>query len=127
MNSNREWIVFAKYVVSGAMSVALQFALLYFFVHICLLNATFSSTLAYLLASIYLYLMLYHWAFESNGKHEVLATKYAFTSLLMLGLNFFIFWVLNEKFLVWYIYTQIIASTIVCLVNYVVNRLYTFR
>lgn len=127
MTSNREWIVFGKYVVSGATSVALQFAFLYFFVHICHLNATFSSTLAYVLTTIYLYLMLYHWAFKSNGKHEVLATKYAFTSLLMLGLNFFVFWLLNERFHVWYMYAQIIASTIVCLANYVVNRLYTFR
>jgi putative flippase GtrA len=122
----KEWIVFVKYVVSGAASVALQFGFLFLFVDLCRLDPTLSSTLAYLFATIFLYLMLYNWAFKSDNKHHVVATKYAFTSISMLGLNFYIFWLLNERHEIWYIYSQLIASTIVALVNYVINRLYTF-
>ena len=126
LSPKQEWIVFAKYVVSGAASVALQFGFLYLFVNLFFLNATLASTLSYILTTIFLYLMLYHWAFKSDGKHDIIALRYAFTSTAMLGLNFFIFWLLNEPFQIWYIYSQVAASTIVSLVNYVVNRLYTF-
>ncbi len=122
----QEWIIFAKYVTSGATSVVLQFSFLYLFVNLFVLNATFSSTLAYVLTTVILYLMLYHWAFKSDGRHHIIALRYAFSSTLMLGLNFFIFWVMNEPLQIWYMYSQVAASTIVALVNYLVNRLYTF-
>lgn len=121
-----EWIVFLKYVIAGATSVVLQFAFLYFFVDICHLFSPLASTLAYVITTICLYLMLYHWAFQSNGNHGIIAFRYAISSTLMLGLNFFIFWVMTEYFQIWYIHSQIVASSIVALVNYVVNRLYTF-
>src|SRR5260221_14298186 len=91
VDRKNEWLVFMKYVVAGATSVVLQFAFLYFFVDICHIFSPVASTLAYIITTICLYLMLYHWVFISNGKHGVLAFRYTITSLIMLGLNFFIF------------------------------------
>jgi putative flippase GtrA len=119
VDAKREWLVFFKYVIAGATSVGMQFGLLYLFVDIFHLFSPIASTLAYVITTICLYLMLYHWVFISEGKHGVLAVRYSVTSLAMLGLNFFIFWLMAEYFGLWYIYSQIGASSI--------NRLYTFK
>ncbi len=127
MNNKREWIAFGKYVIAGATSVIIQFGILKLLVEVLHLNATLSSTIAYALASVALYLMLYYWAFKSNGDHKVMASKYVLTTSLMLGVNFLIFWIMTQPLGIWYIYSQIIASTVIALLNYVVNRLFTFK
>lgn len=127
LKSKQEWIGFAKYVAAGATSVVIQFGLLKFLVDICQFNETLSSTVAYIIASIALYLMMYYWAFQSNGSHAVAATRYCFTSTMMLGVNFLIFWVMTNPLGIWYMYSQAVASTTIALLNYVVNRFYTFK
>lgn len=126
MKAISPYISFLRYLVSGFSSVVIQFVVLAFFVEILALDESFSSGAAFIIACVVNYLMLYYWAFESQGKHLSAVLRYTLVTGFGLLLNLLIFWFLITKMQLWYLLAQSFATLAVSLLTYVINRAYTF-
>ncbi len=92
------------------------------------------------------YQIQFHWTFKVSGPHSRFFTRYLIVSALMFGLNAGIFWLVTMpeiftllKNIPWpkqitpqpkniaYLYAQVIATGIVFLCNFLINRHYTFK
>lgn len=118
--------IFFKYLVSGACSTVVQFGTLATMVELFKFNPTIASGTGFVFACLVNYLMLYYWTFVSNGKHSIVALKYSCVTLLTLGINLSIFWFLTEKLHLWYLFSQVFATSSVFLINFSINYRYTF-
>ncbi|OQK16769.1 hypothetical protein AU255_02350 [Methyloprofundus sedimenti] len=91
------------------------------------------------------YHIQFHWTFKVSGPHSRFFMRYLIVSGTMFGLNAVIFWLATTPELfallknlaypklipqpknIAYWYVQVIATGIVFLCNFLVNRYYTFR
>lgn len=115
-----------RFSVAGAISVAVQFAVLIGFVRIVHLNPTLSSALGFFFSCLANYFLLYYWAFATKGKHRVIAMRYAVVMVVTMGLNVLIFWLFNARFHIWYPLSQVVATATTSLANFFINRQYIF-
>ena len=117
---------FFRYSVSGGIAVTVHYFVLIMLVELLAMDATQSSALGFISAVPVNYMLQYHWTFKAQGRHTSTFTKYIFITLIGMLLNTFVFWILYTSLGVWYIYSQAIATGVVLMVNFVVNRFYTF-
>ncbi|MGA8163568.1 MAG: GtrA family protein [Waddliaceae bacterium] len=115
-----------RFSVAGTLSVAVQFAVLVGLVEFARINPTLSSALGFFFSCFVNYLILYYWAFPTKGRHRVIVARYAVVMLATMGLSVLIFWIFNAYFHVWYPLSQIVATVVISLANFFINREYTF-
>ena len=119
------WDLF-RYTVSGVSSVVVQFGFLIGLVEFIRMNETLASGLAFLIACIVNYLMLYYWAFASKGAHLKIIFRYSIVMVLTLILNVAVFWCLTIPLNLWYLVSQSVATIVAAIFNLVLNRYYAF-
>ncbi len=115
-----------RFCVAGALCVAIQYAVLVFFVEIVHLNPTFSSTSGFVSGCVANYLLLYFWAFSSNGRHHIALVRYISVMCCSMSINVFIFWSLTEQMSIWYPISQFFATCCSSLFSFIANRYFTF-
>lgn len=125
INADMQRII-GRYLVSGGCSVIAQFGVLTLFVEQLQIDPTLSSATGFVAGCLVNYLMLYYWTFNSNGKHIIVAAKYTLVTTFTLLLNILIFWTLTEPLKIWYLYSQVVATGAVAMINFLINRRYTF-
>ena len=116
-----------KYVVSGSIAASVHLGVLVALIELARLDATLSSAIGFLAALLVNYSLQYKWVFSSGGSHLVRGLRYIFVTALTLLVNVLLFWILHEKLAIWYPGAQIIAIGVVFLVNFYLNRRFTFR
>lgn len=128
-NKSNQLGIVARYLVSGSAAALVHFGFLIFLVEMFLFNPTLASALGFIAAVFVNYSLQYHWTFEiqGNGLHKVYFTRYLLVTLMTLILNTSIFWSLNEVAGLQYIFSQILATGIVLVVNFMINQNYTFK
>lgn len=119
-------IVFTKYTISGAFSVVVQMGLLSFSVESLRMSPTLASCYSFILACVVNYVMLYYWTFKSTSSHRIVILRFCVVTLFTLALNLAVFWILTFPLKIWYIISQAIALMVVSLINFAINRRYTF-
>lgn len=121
-----KYAVFLRYVISGFTSVVVQFGVLACMVEWLKIDSTIASGTGFIIGCIVNYLMLYYWTFKTNGKHLAATVKYTLVTSFGLVMNLFIFRFLTNDLKVWYLFSQTIATLIVSLLAYVLNKRFTF-
>ncbi len=119
--------VFFRYSISGAVAAVVHFGLLIILVEFTATNPTLASASGFCAAIFVNYTLLYHYAFRADGPHGVMFTRYVIVTVAMLGVNTLIFWILNEHQNVPYLLSQVVATGVVVMLNFNINRLYTFK
>ncbi|MGH8604826.1 MAG: GtrA family protein [Gammaproteobacteria bacterium] len=117
---------FVRYGIAGGIAAGLLFCMLVILVEYYALNATLSSAIAFILASALNYSLQYYWTFRSSNSHLTAFTRYISFALLMLGVNTFVFWALQDRMGVYYLIAQMVSTFLVFILNYSLNRRYTF-
>jgi putative flippase GtrA len=115
-----------RYLSVGVVVVTIQFSLLSTLVELFHLNPTLASAISYVIATVVNYLLQYHFTFRSNHRHHVVFVRYLLVTGAALGLNVLIFWICNEVFQVWYLFSQMVALVLVTAFNFILGRYYTF-
>lgn len=72
------------------------------------------------------YTLQHCWVFKADGHHKTYFLRYAGVTLLTFALNLFLFWWLFAVLRVWYPVSQVIATGIIFIINFIINRNYTF-
>jgi putative flippase GtrA len=119
--------VFIRYSISGGVAAVAHFGLLIILVEWTNTNPTLASAIGFCIAIFVNYTLLYHYTFKAVGSHSVMFTRYVIVTVAMLGVNTTIFWILNEQQDVPYLMAQVVATGIVVMLNFNINRLYTFK
>lgn len=115
-----------RYLVAGGTAAVLHLVVLILFVELTNVNATVASAIGFFLAVCLNYTLQYHWTFGLSEPHCRILTKYIVITTAMLGVNTVIFWVLFVKINVSYVIAQIIATGIVTVLNFTINKHFTF-
>lgn len=118
---------FVRYFVSGGSALFLHVATLVLLVEVFGSWPTVASGIGFVVATVWNYTLQRYWVFEADGSHRVLFSRYVAVTFVTFGLNIALFWLLYRIVGLWYPASQVVATGVIFLVNFVVNRSYTFR
>ncbi|HHH49423.1 MAG TPA: GtrA family protein [Saprospiraceae bacterium] len=119
---------FFKYIISGSIASIVHLFVLIFLVELFSVNKVIASAIGFCGATFVNYNLQYHWAFSMKGSpHGFFFRRYLMVTLIMLGVNMFIFWWFITYWMIYYFWAQFWAMGIVVLLNFTANRYYTFR
>jgi putative flippase GtrA len=117
---------FCRYLVSGGAAVAVHLALLFALVEHLGADETLATSVGFFLGSVVNYLLQYHVVFKSRSRHLNAFVRYGAVTLIMLGVNAIVFRLLTDGFGMWYMLAQATATGMVFVLNFLVNRSFTF-
>jgi putative flippase GtrA len=117
---------FVKYGFAGATAVLVHFLVLAALVEWFSVHATLATGVGFVVGCLVNYALQYRWVFGATGAHRALATRYALVTSVTFVLNILLFHALLTGFYMWYGLAQAIATIVVFLVNFEINRRYTF-
>jgi putative flippase GtrA len=116
-----------RYGVVGVLTAVLHYGLLYSGVELLQLHPTAASSVGFVVAVIFNYLMHYNWTFGGPAPHGKTLHRY----VLMVGCGFLINAVVMYAGVQWftlnYLIIQALAQVAVILWNFVVSNLWVFR
>ena len=118
--------VFVRYVLSGGVAAATHLSILVSLVELADLNKPLASAIGFIAAICVNYTLQYQWAFVSNAPHRSTFPRYMLVTLSMLGVNTVLFCWMTEMMGVPYVPAQVFAIAVVFLMNFYINRNYTF-
>ncbi len=146
MSADSLFKTFSRYFVSGGLATAVHFCVLILLIEYQLSTPMTATMIGAGLGLLINYQIQFHWTFKVSGPHSRFFTRYLIVSALMFGLNAGIFWLVTMpeiftllKNIPWpkqitpqpkniaYLYAQVIATGIVFLCNFLINRHYTFK
>ena len=116
-----------NYTACGLVANVAWFAVLIGLVEVCSINPTISSGIGFIVAVILNYSCQYKLTFKSEGNHAEIFLRFFVVAIFGVTINLLIFWTLNEKFDTPYLVAQVVSTGIVVLVNFNINKRYTFR
>ncbi|HDY83660.1 MAG TPA: GtrA family protein [Halieaceae bacterium] len=116
-----------RFGVVGALTAVLHYGLLYIGVEALQLNVTVASSLGFVVAVIFNYLMHYSWTFDEPAPHGRTLRRY----LVMIGCGFLINGAVMYAGVQWvvlnYLLTQALALVVVVSWNFVMSNVWVFR
>ena len=85
-----------------------------------------ATTIGFVVGSLLNYTLQYYWAFAANTDHAQSLTRYTLVTATTAGLNALLFWLLTQGVGVHYLVSQAAVTAVIFLINFEVNRRYTF-
>jgi len=128
-NEHQQTGLLIRYLVSGSIAAIVHFGLLVILIEWVAFHPTWASALGFMVAIFINYSLQFHWTFAVKGKdlHRIVFTRYLFVTCLTLCLNTLLFWSMNGIIGFNYLYSQIVATGIVLIINLLINQKYTFK
>jgi putative flippase GtrA len=116
-----------RFGVVGVLTAVLHYGLLYVGVEALQLSATVASSLGFVVAVIFNYLMHYSWTFDEPATHGRTLRRY----LVMISCGFLINGAVMYAGVQWaalnYLLTQALALVVVVSWNFVMSNVWVFR
>ena len=116
-----------RFGVVGVLTALLHYGMLYVGVEALHLNATLASSIGFVVAVIFNYLMHYRWTFAEPAPHGRTLWRY----LVMISCGFLINGLVMYAGVQWsslhYLLTQALALVAVVLWNFVLSNVWVFR
>jgi putative flippase GtrA len=123
----RDWQrKFVTFALVGTMTTAMQYAILILAVELLHADPVLSSCLGFLISAIVSYLLNYHFTFRSDHSHFGAVTRFAIVYGIGLLLNGSIMQFLVHSLHVTYLVSQVAATAIVLMWNFLGSALWTF-
>lgn len=117
---------FIRYILSGFIAVSVHFAVLVVLVESGEFPKTLASVVGFLCAVPVNYLTQYHHVFRAAGSHANTFGRYIAVTLATLAVNAGLFWFLAQIAQINYLVAQGITLGVVVIINFVLNRNFTF-
>ncbi len=120
-------IKFLKFGVVGATGVVVDFGFTYFFKEIVKIQKYVANAIGFTLAATSNYFLNRWWTFHShNPEIGIEYSRFLFISILGLGINTFVIWLLVSRYNRNFYLSKLFAIAIVTLWNFCLNLMFTF-
>ena len=127
MGVRRYLASFIRYFVSGGTAMLIHFGTLILLVEQFKIIPIVATSVGFCLAVIFNYLAQYYWTFKPTGSHKRFILRFLGVTIITLNINTGLFWFLTEFQNLPYIVSQVFATGAVFLLNFVINRHFTFK
>jgi len=117
---------FLRYGLAGGVAALTHLVVLVVLTEVVRLPATLASAVGFSCAVPVNYVLQHRFVFNRRSRHLVFFPRYLSITLLTLGLNTVLFWLLTEGLGVFYVVSQVITIGLIVPLNYVLNRAFTF-
>ncbi|WP_436414978.1 GtrA family protein [Petrimonas sp.] len=119
---------FIKFGIVGGTGIIVDFSITWICKEKLQLNKYISNSIGFLFAATSNYILNRIWTFQSSNKQIVREyISFLFISLIGLGFNNLVIFILHEKMKMNFYFAKIIATGIVVLWNFFANYYFTFR
>jgi putative flippase GtrA len=119
-------IQFIDFAAVGAVGTAAHFAVLIMLVQSAGWPPAIATTAGFLVGAAVNYGLNYHLTFQSHARHAVALPRFLAIALASMLLNVAIVWLLVHWQTLHYLLGQVVATSVVLVVNFVANRALTF-
>ena len=116
-----------KYAIAGTLAVVVHFVTLAFLVEVAGLVPLVSTTVGFLLGCAVNYMLQHLWVFAATGNHATFLSRYIVVTAITTTMNVALFHLLFSIVSLWYLFAQAISTIVIFLVNFEINRRFTFR
>jgi putative flippase GtrA len=116
-----------RYGISGGASALTHFGVLVLLAEGLHVWPTAASTAGFVASIAVSYALQRGWVFRSDTRHVVAGTRFLTVTAVAFGLNTGIVFAGTELLQLPYIWVQMVALTVIPLVNYTLNSRWTFR
>jgi putative flippase GtrA len=115
---------FSRFFIVGALSALIQFSILIGLVEFLFIKPIWASTFGYIAGALINYTLNHYFTFKSSLSHKKALMRFTLNSLFGLFLNFSFM----KIFLIYftYIISQIFASGVILVWNFLIHRYWTF-
>jgi len=118
---------FLKFGVVGASGVIVDFGFTYLFKEIVKIQKYVANAIGFTMAASSNYFLNRWWTFQSHNPHIAMEySKFLFFSLLGLGLNTLVIWILVSKYNRNFYISKLFAIAVVTVWNFFANWAFTF-
>jgi len=126
---SRSLAEFIKFGIVGAINTAIHIAVLYILVEYFSVYYILASFLAFLVAVTHSFILNTLWTFKKNIRQETAFrySKFFAISAIAAIINLSLLYLITEFLGIWYIASQLIATAFSLLINYIGNKLWTYK
>jgi putative flippase GtrA len=117
---------FVRYAAAGAAGTLLQYAILFLLVEAAGAGALAASTCGAIAGAVVNYLLNYRYTFGSARPHREAASRYVAVSVAGIAVNGGVIAIAAHVLGSHYLVAQVLASAVVLIFAFLVNRLWTF-
>ncbi len=117
---------FVLFATIGAVGTAGHFLTLILLVELTGLSAVWATTAGFIVGALINYVLNYHLTFRSDKAHSETMLKFFIVATVGAVLNMMIIFVGVDVLELFYLFTQVIASSVVLLWTFTANKLWTF-
>jgi len=117
---------FLLYAGVGAIGTLGHYTILIILVQFRAVDPVVASCLGFVVGAIINYILNYHFTFQSDKRHSEALTKFLIVAVIGAGINGLIMYAGVDYTNFNYMIVQIVATVVVLLWNFAVNKLWTF-
>lgn len=118
-----------RFVISGTTAAAVNIGVLFFLVHACSLQYLVASVISFLASVGVGFTLQKFWTFRDRSTTGTQGQLAGYTSITImnLGLNTLLMYVLVSHLYIWYIGAQFISGLVIAVTSYIGNSLFVFK
>lgn len=117
---------FLRYGLAGSAAAATHLIVLVLLSEIARTPETLASAVGFCCAVPVNYALQHRFVFNRSSQHLLFFPRYVSITLLTLGLNTLLFWLLTSGLGLFYVASQVVTIGLVVPLNYLFNRHFTF-
>jgi len=120
---------YARFILIGGIGAFINLLILFSLTEFLNIYYLFSEVIAFFIAITHNYLVNKLWTFKEKFQDKSFQKylQYIIISLLGLGVNLTVLFMLTECLSIWYIIAEIFATGVSSLVNFLGNKYWTFK
>ena len=114
-----------KFGLVGGTAFVIDYVLLYFCTEFLHIHYLISSIISFTVSVIFNYILSIKWVFDVKKKQDVKDfVIFIILSVIGLGINSLIMYVMVEKFGVYYMLSKIVATAVVMVYNFITRKIF---
>lgn len=117
---------FLFYSAMGAIGTLAHYAVLILLVSLSGLRPVWASTSGYIVGALTNYFLNYKYTFKSTKDHDSTLAKFLLVAAFGAGINYLVMWIGTELFKVYYMFMQLLSTSLVLVINFGINKIWTF-
>jgi putative flippase GtrA len=122
-NTFKQFVIFS---VVGAIGTLGHYSVLIILVELFDLNPVLATTFGFITGALINYILNYHITFKSKKAHKEALTKFLLVAVIGAAINSLIMYLGTEIIGLHYMISQILATGLVLILNFIVNKYWTF-
>lgn len=114
-----------KFGLVGGTAFVIDYVLLYFCTEFLHIHYLISSIISFIVSVIFNYILSIKWIFDVKKKQDVKDfVIFIILSVIGLGINSLIMYVMVEKFGVYYMLSKIVSTAVVMVYNFITRKIF---